>query len=79
MKIWFNKVHEAKRVLIESDSSEIRIGRDPTNIIVRQSPLVSMRASSPRLRRLRTSSLRRTMPSTFSGCVSGCLTRGSRL
>ncbi|MEK6259404.1 MAG: ATPase, T2SS/T4P/T4SS family [Planctomycetota bacterium] len=43
MKIWFNKVHEAKRVLIESDSPEIRIGRDPTNIIVLQSPLVSKR------------------------------------
>ncbi len=43
MKIWFNKVHEAKRVLIESDSSEIRIGRDPSNTIVLQSPLVSKR------------------------------------
>jgi pilus assembly protein CpaF len=43
MKIWFNKVHEAKRVLIESESPEIRIGRDPTNIIVLHSPLVSKR------------------------------------
>ena len=43
MKIWFNKVHEAKRVLIESDSAEIRIGRDPSNIIVLHSPLVSKR------------------------------------
>ena len=43
MKIWFNKVHEAKRVLIESDSDEIRIGRDPSNTIVLQSPLVSKR------------------------------------
>lgn len=43
MKIWFNKVHEAKRVLIESDSSEIRIGRDATNTVVLQSPLVSKR------------------------------------
>ena len=43
MKIWFNKVHEAKRVLIESDSPEIRIGRDPSNTIVLQSPLVSKR------------------------------------
>ena len=43
MKIWFNKVHEAKRILIESELPEIRIGRDPSNPVVLNSPLVSKR------------------------------------
>jgi pilus assembly protein CpaF len=43
MKIWFNKIHDSRRTLIETEESTIRIGRDPSNTIVLQSPLVSKR------------------------------------
>lgn len=41
MKIWFNKVNESRRSMIESEDAEIRIGRDPMNSVVLRSPLVS--------------------------------------
>ncbi len=41
MKIWYNKVHESKRFLLELDVDEITIGRDPSNRLVLKSPLVS--------------------------------------
>jgi Flp pilus assembly CpaF family ATPase len=43
MKVWFNKVHEGKRSMVEANDPVITIGRDPSNTIVLQSPLVSKR------------------------------------
>ena len=40
MKVWFNKVHDSRRSLIETNDSVIRIGRDDGNTVVLQSPLV---------------------------------------
>ena len=40
MKVWFNKVHDSRRSLIETDVAVIRIGRDDGNTVVLQSPLV---------------------------------------
>jgi len=41
MKIWYNKISESRRSLVEVDGTEVSIGRDPENIVVLQSPLVS--------------------------------------
>jgi len=41
MKIWFNKISESRRTLVETDRAEVTIGRDPDNVVVLQSPLVS--------------------------------------
>ena len=43
MKIWFNKVHESRRSMVETDEEAIAIGRDASNHIVLNSPLVSKR------------------------------------
>jgi len=43
MKIWYNKINESRRTLIESEIPEITIGRDPSNTVVLESPLVSRR------------------------------------
>ncbi|MBI5757186.1 MAG: Flp pilus assembly complex ATPase component TadA [Planctomycetales bacterium] len=43
MKIWYNKLHDSRRTLVDVKDPEIRIGRDPANTIVLQSPLVSKR------------------------------------
>lgn len=43
MKIWFNKVHESRRSVIETDEDTITIGRDGANLVVLNSPLVSKR------------------------------------
>ncbi len=43
MKIWFNKVHDSRRALLEVDGDEVTIGRDPSNRLVLKSPLVSKR------------------------------------
>ncbi|MFN0054421.1 MAG: ATPase, T2SS/T4P/T4SS family [Planctomycetales bacterium] len=43
MKVWYNKVHDSRRTMVEVDSPTIRIGRDPANTIVLASPLVSKR------------------------------------
>jgi Flp pilus assembly CpaF family ATPase/pSer/pThr/pTyr-binding forkhead associated (FHA) protein len=43
MKIWFNKVHDSRRSMIETEDAEIRIGREPSSTIVLNSPLVSKR------------------------------------
>ena len=31
MKIWFNKVNESRRSVVESEADEVYIGRDETN------------------------------------------------
>jgi pilus assembly protein CpaF len=41
VKIWYNRVNESRRSLVETDAAEVRIGRDPDNTIVLRSPLVS--------------------------------------
>lgn len=43
MKVWFNKVHDSQRALVETEDDSVRIGRDPSNTIVLDSPLVSKR------------------------------------
>jgi Flp pilus assembly CpaF family ATPase len=41
MKIWYNKVHDSRRLLLEIDADEVTIGRDGKNRLVLKSPLVS--------------------------------------
>ncbi len=43
MKVWFNRVNESRRSLVEVEGAEVTIGRDASNTIVLQSPLVSRR------------------------------------
>jgi pilus assembly protein CpaF len=41
MKIWYNKVHESRRLMLEVEADEVTIGRDGANRLVLRSPLVS--------------------------------------
>jgi Flp pilus assembly CpaF family ATPase len=41
MKIWYNKVNESRRSVVEVADPLITIGRDPSNAVCLQSPLVS--------------------------------------
>src|SRR5262249_10130392 len=41
MKVWYNKIHDSRRTMVEVAESLITIGRDSANTIVLQSPLVS--------------------------------------
>jgi Flp pilus assembly CpaF family ATPase len=41
MKIWYNKVHDSRRNLLEIEGDEVTIGRDGKNRLVLRSPLVS--------------------------------------
>ncbi|MCH8044167.1 MAG: Flp pilus assembly complex ATPase component TadA [Planctomycetes bacterium] len=43
MKIWFNKVNESRRSVVEIEANEFYIGREETNSVVLRSPLVSRR------------------------------------
>jgi len=43
VKIWFNKLNESHRTLVEVEADEIHIGRDASNDVVLKSPLVSRR------------------------------------
>lgn len=43
MKIWFNKVNESRRSMVDIDVAEIQIGREASNDVVLKSPLVSRR------------------------------------
>ena len=49
MKIWYNRIHESRRSMIEVDAQEVTIGRDPDNTVVLPSPLVSRRHAVVRL------------------------------
>jgi pilus assembly protein CpaF len=49
MRVWYNKVHESRRLMVEIHGSEATIGRDPTNSVVLQSPLVSRRHAIVRI------------------------------
>ncbi len=43
MKVWYNKIHDSRRTMVEIADPVIRIGRDESNTIVLASPLVSKR------------------------------------
>jgi pilus assembly protein CpaF len=43
MKIWFNKLHDSRRSVVETTAGQITIGRDATCDVVLASPLVSRR------------------------------------
>ena len=43
MKVWFNKVQDSRRSVVETDATLIGIGRDASNAVVLNSPLVSKR------------------------------------
>jgi pilus assembly protein CpaF len=49
MKVWYNKVHESKRLQIDTEEAVISIGRDRANVLVLKSPLVSKRQAVVRL------------------------------
>jgi len=49
MKVWFNKMHDSRRSMVEVRDGEVRVGRDAENTIVLQSPLVSKRHAIVRL------------------------------
>ncbi len=49
MKIWFNKVNESRRSMVEVVGDEVHIGRDPSNDVVLRSPLVSRHHAVVRL------------------------------
>ncbi len=43
MKVWYNKVNESRRSMVETAADEVFIGRDADNTVVLRSPLVSRR------------------------------------
>src|SRR5260370_16873534 len=43
MKVWYNKIHDSRRTMVEIADPVIRIGRELSNTIVLSSPLVSKR------------------------------------
>jgi len=49
MKVWFNKMHDSRRSMVEVREGDVRIGRDTGNTIVLQSPLVSKHHAIVRL------------------------------
>jgi Flp pilus assembly CpaF family ATPase len=49
MKIWYNKLNESRRSVVDVDGSEVTIGRDPSNHVVLPSPLVSRHHAVVRL------------------------------
>ncbi len=49
MKIWYNKINESRRSMVEVDDSDVTIGRDPSNGVCLQSPLVSRHHAVVRL------------------------------
>jgi pilus assembly protein CpaF len=49
MRVWFNKINESRRSVVEVNDPQITIGRDPANIVCLQSPLVSRQHALVRL------------------------------
>ena len=49
MKIWFNKLHDSRRSVVETTAAEITLGRDATCDVVLASPLVSRRHAVVRI------------------------------
>jgi pilus assembly protein CpaF len=50
MKVWYNKIHESRRSLLETDEEAIHIGRESSNTLVLKSPLVAKRQAIIRRR-----------------------------
>jgi len=48
MKIWFNKISESRRSMVDVTEPVITIGRDPSNSVCLQSPLVSRQHATVR-------------------------------
>src|SRR3989304_4986261 len=49
MKVWYNKVNEGRRSVVDVSSPEVTIGRDGANTVCLHSPLVSRRHAVVRL------------------------------
>jgi pSer/pThr/pTyr-binding forkhead associated (FHA) protein len=49
VKIWFNKLHDSRRSVVETTGTEITLGRDATCDVVLASPLVSRRHAVVRI------------------------------
>jgi pilus assembly protein CpaF len=49
MKVWFNKLHDSRRSVVELSAPEISIGRDATCDVVLPSPLVSRKHAVVRI------------------------------
>lgn len=41
MRIWYNRINEGRRTVVETEAEEIRFGRDPECEVILKSPLVS--------------------------------------
>jgi len=41
MKVWYNRINESRRSVVDVGEGDVTIGRDPSNVIVLNSPLVS--------------------------------------
>jgi len=41
MKVWYNRINESRRSMVDVPDAEVSIGRDPSNKVVLSSPLVS--------------------------------------
>lgn len=49
MKVWFNKINESRRTMVDVAETQVTVGRDVANHVVLQSPLVSRRHAVVRL------------------------------
>ncbi len=49
MRIWYNRINESRRMMLEVEQNEVTIGRDPANTVVLSSPLVSRHHAIVRL------------------------------
>lgn len=49
MRIWFNRINESRRSVVEVNTNEIRFGRDPDCDVVLRSPLVSRHHATLRI------------------------------
>jgi pilus assembly protein CpaF len=49
MKVWFNKINESRRTVVEVNGPQITLGREPGNSVCLQSPLVSRQHAIVRL------------------------------
>lgn len=49
MKVWYNRVNDSRRTMIEVPGNEVSLGRDEANDVVLASPLVSRRHAVVRL------------------------------
>lgn len=49
MKVWYNKISESRRSVVEVADAEVSIGRDPASSVVLASPLVSRHHATVRI------------------------------